>query len=74
MSTMTDLSQYVSIEDAAALLGVTPRTIRRYIERGVLQGYQRALGRGPWVLLRRDVERLSTMVPIEPKAIPDQGD
>ena len=71
MSAMAELSQYIGVDEAAKMLGVTSRTIKRYIERGILIGYQRALGRGPQLLLRADIEKLSEIVPTHPS---DQAD
>lgn len=37
----------VSVREAARLLGVTPRTVRRYAEQGILEAWQYVPG-GSW--------------------------
>lgn len=47
---------WLKLGEAAAHLGVTPLTVRRYIERGTLNALH-PLNRGPWVLRRDDLDR-----------------
>jgi excisionase family DNA binding protein len=32
--------RYISVDDAAEILGVVPKTIRRYVARGKIRGYR----------------------------------
>lgn len=49
--------EWISVRDAARILGVAPSTIRRYIARGLLESRRLPTGRG-LRLLRSQVERL----------------
>lgn len=64
MFTMSEASEYVSLEDAGKLLGKSTRTIRVYIAKGILKGYRFATGRGVQFVKREDVLKLSQIVPI----------
>jgi len=54
-------SQFVSLDEAAEYLGVTPRSIRRYIAEGRLPGYR--LGKKQIRVRTSDVEALLTPIP-----------
>ncbi len=55
---------YITIKDAAKLLGVHPNTIRNWIEAGILRRYQ--VGRGYRVLLKtEDIEKAVSQRDIE---------
>lgn len=49
--------EWISVRDAARILGVAPSTIRRYVARGLLESRRLPTGRG-LRLLRSQVERL----------------
>lgn len=51
------VDEWISVRDAARILGVAPGTIRRYIARGFLESRRLPTGRG-LRLLRSQVERL----------------
>lgn len=48
---------WISVKEAARLLGVSPSTVRRYIAQGFLKAGRLPTGRG-WRLLRSEVEQL----------------
>ena len=55
---------YITIKNAADLLGVHPNTIRNWIEAGILRRYQ--VGRGYRVLLKtEDIEKAVSQRDIE---------
>lgn len=53
----TVTEEWISVRDAARILGVAPSTIRRYVARGLLESRRLPTGRG-LRLLRSQVERL----------------
>ena len=55
---------YITVKNAADLLGVNPNTIRNWIEAGILRRYQ--VGRGYRVLLKtEDIEKAVSQRDIE---------
>lgn len=55
---------FITIKDAAQLLGIHPNTIRNWIELGILRRYQ--VGRGYKVLLKtEDIEKAISRRDIE---------
>jgi predicted site-specific integrase-resolvase len=54
-------SEFVGVTEAADLLGVSVKSVHRYIERGYLTPVHKNPGlRGAVILRRRDVEKLET--------------
>ena len=72
MATMTD--DYITLDEAAKLLDLAPRTIRLYIARGMLQGYKRATAKGVQFVRRSDVQRLKEIVPVDRPSQPGDGE
>jgi DNA-binding transcriptional MerR regulator len=54
------MSKPITSQQAAAILGVTPRTVRRYVESGDLRSFGKLPGRTGALLFREvDVQRLA---------------
>jgi len=54
--------EYLTVEEAARLMGVKPATLYAYVSRGILQSYRQGMKRQR--LYRRvDVERLTRVTP-----------
>jgi excisionase family DNA binding protein len=60
-------NEFLDVEQAAELLGVTRFTISRLIRAGELPTYVSPLNRRKKLLRREDVEALRQPVPIEPE-------
>jgi excisionase family DNA binding protein len=60
-------SRLITLDDAAALLGVHPRTVRRYIKRGLIPGYQ--IGPRLVKLDAADLDKLIRPIPIHPTGL-----
>lgn len=55
---MTEVDYWLSVEDVAIMCGVTTRTVRGWLSRGVLTGYR--FGgrlRGTWKVKPEDLDR-----------------
>lgn len=68
---MTVERTYITLAEAAARLGVTVRTIRRYRKQGILTPYER-LGRA--MVDAAEVARLDQVQPIAGGSSPDASD
>ena len=49
--------ELLTVEDVAARLNVTPRTVRGWLTRGWLVGYRFGVERGTWRIRPADLER-----------------
>lgn len=62
-----DLPRYITLQEAAEVLSISPKTVRRYIARGELPAYslgrRRAEGGRPVRLRLEDVEALLRRIP-----------
>ena len=59
---IVDGEEYLTVEEAAALMGVKPATLYAYVSRGILRSYRQGMRRQR--LYRRvDVEQLTRMTP-----------
>ena len=65
MHAMADTPEYLTIEQAAQLLGVSARTLRLYIAQGKLTGYKPRVGRSAQLVRRSEVETLREIVPVD---------
>jgi excisionase family DNA binding protein len=61
------MNEFLDVEQAAELLGVTRFTISRLIRAGELTTYVSPLNRRKKLLRREDVEALRQPVPVEPE-------
>lgn len=52
--------ELLTVEDVAARLNVTPRTVRGWLTRGWLVGYRFGVERGTWRIKPADLERFIT--------------
>ena len=65
--------EWLTVESAAELLGVTKRAIHRYVQAGKLAPYKRGIGRRTF-FRREDVEALGEVRPVErPTSIASSG-
>jgi excisionase family DNA binding protein len=59
---MAKKSEYITKQEAAEILGVTVRTIERYVEQGKLKQYERLVGRTRIVFDKQEVNDLKDQV------------
>jgi excisionase family DNA binding protein len=64
--TIRDNDEYLTPEQACDLLGVTSRTLDRYVKEGLLKKYKRRIGRSVFYK-RSEVEDLLRIIPEEDK-------
>ena len=54
--------EFLTVEEAAELMGVKPATVYAYVSRGILQSYRQGMKRQR-LYRRADVEQLTRMAP-----------
>ncbi|HEV8142635.1 MAG TPA: helix-turn-helix domain-containing protein [Methylomirabilota bacterium] len=59
---IVDGEEYLTVEEAAQLMGVKPATIYAYVSRGILQSYRQGMKRQR-LYRRAEVEQLTRMAP-----------
>jgi citrate synthase len=59
---IVDAEEYLTVEEAAQLMGVKPATIYAYVSRGILQSYRQGMKRQR-LYRRAEVEQLTRMAP-----------
>ena len=57
-----DGAEYLTVQEAAQLMGVKPATIYAYVSRGILQSYRQGMKRQR-LYRRAEVEQLTRMAP-----------
>jgi citrate synthase len=65
-----DGEEYLTVDEAAALMGVKPATLYAYVSRGILRSYRQGIKRQR-LYRRAEVEQLVRMAPSGPA---DEGD
>ena len=60
-----DGEEYLTVDEAAALMGVKPATLYAYVSRGILRSYRQGMKRQR-LYRRAEVERLTQMAPSIP--------
>ena len=59
---MVDGEEYLTVDEAAQLMGVKPATLYAYVSRGILQSYRQGMKRQR-LYRRAEVEQLTRMAP-----------
>jgi len=59
---MVDGEEYLTVDEAAQLMGVKPATLYAYVSRGILKSYRQGIKRQR-LYRRTDVEQLTRMAP-----------
>ena len=59
---VVDGEEYLTVEEAARLMGVKPATLYAYVSRGILQSHRQGMKRQR-LYRRAEVERLTRMTP-----------
>jgi excisionase family DNA binding protein len=59
---VVDGEEYLTVEEAAALMGVKPATLYAYVSRGILRSYRQGIKRQR-LYRRADVEELTRVSP-----------
>ncbi len=59
---MVDGEEYLTVDEAARLLGVKPATLYAYVSRGIVQSYRQGMKRQR-LYRRAEVEQLTRMAP-----------
>jgi citrate synthase len=59
---MVDGEEYLTVEEAARLMGVKPATLYAYVSRGILHSYRQGMKRQR-LYRRAEVEQLTRMTP-----------
>jgi citrate synthase len=62
-----DGEEYLTVDEAAALMGVKPATLYAYVSRGILRSYRQGIKRQR-LYRRAEVEGLTRMAPSVPVA------
>ena len=62
-----DGEEYLTVEEAAQLMGVKPATLYAYVSRGILRSYRQGIKRQR-LYRRADVEQLTRVAP----SVPDE--
>ena len=65
---MVDGEEYLTVDEAAQLMGVKPATLYAYVSRGILKSYRQGIKRQR-LYRRADIEQLTRMAP----STPDEG-
>ena len=68
---MVDGEEYLTVDEAATLMGVKPATLYAYVSRGILRSYRQGIKRQR-LYRRADVEQLIRMAPSVPAGEDDQ--
>lgn len=63
-----DGEEYLTVDEAARLMGVKPATLYAYVSRGILRSYRQGIRRQR-LYRRADVEQLTRVAP----SAPDEG-
>ena len=64
---MLDGEEYLTVDEAAGLMGVKPATLYAYVSRGILRSYRQGIKRQR-LYRRADVEQLTRVAPSAPDA------
>jgi excisionase family DNA binding protein len=70
---MVDGEEYLTVDEAAQLMGVKPATLYAYVSRGILRSYRQGIKRQR-LYRRAEVEQLTRMAPSAPdgaRKLPD---
>ena len=59
--------EYLTVDEAASLMGVKPATLYAYVSRGILRSYRQGMKRQR-LYRRTDIEALTRIVPSAPDA------
>ena len=59
---LVDGEEYLTVDEAAQLMGVKPATVYAYVSRGILQSYRQGMRRQR-LYRRSEVEQLTRMAP-----------
>jgi excisionase family DNA binding protein len=70
MMVTVDGEEYLTVDEAAALMGVKPATLYAYVSRGILRSYRQGIKRQR-LYRRAEIEQLIRMAPSVPA---DAGD
>jgi citrate synthase len=62
---MVDGEEYLTVDEAAQLMGVKPATLYAYVSRGILRSYRQGIKRQR-LYRRAEVEQLTRMAPSGP--------
>ena len=62
---MLDGEEYLTVDEAAGLMGVKPATLYAYVSRGILRSYRQGIKRQR-LYRRADVEQLTRVAPSAP--------
>ena len=62
---MVDGEEYLTVEEAAQLMGVKPATLYAYVSRGILKSYRQGIKRQR-LYRRAEVEQLTRVAPSTP--------
>ena len=62
---MVDGEEYLTVDEAAQLMGVKPATLYAYVSRGILRSYRQGIKRQR-LYRRAEVEQLTRMAPSTP--------
>jgi excisionase family DNA binding protein len=64
--------EFLTVDEAAGLLGIKPATLYAYVSRGVLKSYRQGIKRQR-LYRRADVEALLRVAPTSSGASPEEG-
>jgi excisionase family DNA binding protein len=64
---LIDGEEYLTVDEAAQLMGVKPATLYAYVSRGILRSYRQGIKRQR-LYRRAEVEQLTRMAPSTPDA------
>ena len=62
---LVDGEEYLTVDEAAQLMGVKPATLYAYVSRGILKSYRQSIRRQR-LYRRAEVEQLTRMAPSSP--------
>jgi citrate synthase len=62
-----DGEEYLTVEEAAGLMGVKPATLYAYVSRGIVRSYRQGIKRQR-LYRRAEIEQLTRMAPSGPEA------
>ena len=69
---MVDGEEYLTVDEAAQLMGVKPATLYAYVSRGILRSYRQGIKRQR-LYRRADIEQLTRMAPTRVAEADDSG-
>ena len=67
MSVMLQGEEFLTVDEAAELMGVKPATLYAYVSRGILRSYRQGMKRQR-LYRRADIDDLTRVVPSAPEA------